>query len=662
VVSALFVGACTGVIGAAADDVSVSDSGEPIGMDAGQDSGVAAPRDAGGSSDASEESKDSGSTSGKDSGNAPDAAIPKDAGGSEEDAGQEDSGPAVTFTIDLTAGPDRQFQPPAQPTPISPYIYGVNAFAIWEKTTKWGLARQGGDAFTAWNWTNDYSNSGADYCFWEGNEGSSDLAGAITQGSFSIATAQSLGVAYLATAPIVDFVSATFSNNTGINNLCPGTCSTSGASSYSANSGNLAFVSTDPSSPAFVSNGPTKPGGNFCTCQPGTTCASACAVNDTGPVYQDEFANFLKLTYGSGASPIFLSLDNEPNYWASTHPELWPYTGTVGCGTGGTVTYDDIVTRDSEFATAIKAAWPQVKIFGPVVAQDGIIYAHSYSDTHLPTEFADYYLSQMASASSAAGHPLIDVFDVHYYSNSGSSSQCLQVPRLFWDPSFTEFSAATTDGLDFGWSGLNNYFDTDWYPRQVVPRLLGKIAMAYATSGSAAPGLSFSEYNPGCETQIEGGVAEADLLGVFGREGVFAATAWPLQAVTNNNGQLVNYLVAAYDLYRNYDGKGTVVGDTAVLATTSDIPDTSVYAFAHSTDANAIDLVVINKAANSLATSFVLAHAPSLATVAAYQLVGSAPAVVAASGPPPTIQCNAGSCTVRYTMPPLSATTITLRP
>ena len=40
-----------------------------------------------------------------------------------------------------------------------------------------------------------------------------------------------------------------------------------------------------------------------------------CAVNTTGPVFEDEYVNYLKVTYGAGAAPIFFSLDNEPNYY-----------------------------------------------------------------------------------------------------------------------------------------------------------------------------------------------------------------------------------------------------------------------------------------------------------------------------------------------------------
>jgi hypothetical protein len=258
-----------------------------------------------------------------------------------------------------------------------------------------------------------------------------------------------------------------------------------------------------------------------------------------------------------------------------------------------------------------------------------------------------------------AGKPLLDAFDVHYYTSNGSTSQCMQVPRMFWDPNFRDFSASATDSIDFGWSGQNNYFDTQLYPRQMIPRLLGKISTAYSGKATAVPGLSFSEYNPGCETVIQGGVAEADLLGIFGREGVYAATAWPLKSITTS-GQLTNYLVAAYDLYRNYDGTGSTVGDTAVYAQTSDVEDTSAYAFVHSGSATGAEIVAVNKKTSSLTVAIHIASAPALTTVSAYNLVNGKAGVVAVS-PAPTVACASGTCTVTYTLPPTSATTLVLR-
>jgi hypothetical protein len=561
----------------------------------------------------------------------------------------------VVFAIDMTKGPARQFQPPSAPAPISAYVYGINGFGKFVAThTRWGLIRQGGDSYTDWNWTINYLNSGADYCYWQGQGGGAGaLAGAIAvttaSNGDSIPAAQAKGEAYLATLPIVDHLSAAHGNNTGINNLCPAAAACNGgASSLAVNSGNLDFASVDANSTAFVSNAATK-GSAFCLCAPGQPCATGCTVS-TNPVYQDEFVNYVRATFGSGAAPIFFMLDNEPNYWGATHPEVWPFTGTVPCQTSN-VSFDDIVGRDKAFAAAIKAAWPATKVFGPVVAGDGLVYAHGYADPHLPTEFLDYYLAQMA-ASQLAGQPLLDVLDVHYYNPSSTPGQCVENPRMFWDPSYTALSPAATDAIDFGWSGIGNYFDTSWYPRRVIPRILDKIAKAYA---SGAPGLSFSEYNSGCETSIAGAVAEADDLGVFGREGVFAAMAWPLKSLTDN------YLVAAYDLYRNYAGGGETVGDMAVRATTTDVAGTSVYAFGHSDDASAVDIVAINKGTTSVSVSFSISHAPPLQTAKIYNIVDGSAAVVAAVATAPALSCTCAVCTLSYTLPATSGTTIVLR-
>jgi hypothetical protein len=574
--------------------------------------------------------------------------------------------PSVQFSIDLGRGPARQYQPPAKPAPISPYVYGVNAFAAWQSTTRWGVLRWGGDSFSGWNWTNNFDNSGSDYCFWQGSAGGGKgLAGAITDTKFpSIATDQSFGIPSLVTVPILDFVtSSAVTNNVwgGSTPPCPGTptCSSGSANGYAANVGNLDFASTNPASMAFVGNQATK-GSAFCTCS-GSACGSGCSVDTQGAVYEDEFVNYLKVTYGAGAAPVFFSLDNEPNYWPSTHPELWPYKGTPGCGTNGTVTFDDVVSRNTTYAAAIKSVWPEAKVFGPVVAQDGIIYGGNYNDPNLSTTtFTPYYLGKIADASVAASKPLIDAYDIHYYTSNGSTAQCPQVPRMFWDPNFTDFSASATDKIDYGWSGQNDYFDKSLYPRQMIPRMLTAIASAYGGKSTPAPGLSFSEYNPGCETAIEGGVAEADMLGIFGREGVYAATAWPLKSVTDSSGKLTNYLVAAYDLYRNYDGQGSAVGDTAPYAQTSDVGNTSVYAFTHSDDATKLDVVAVNKASFSVTVAIAIAAAPTLTTSTPYQLT-NANAGVSAAGTPAPVSCSAGTCQLTYTMPPMSATTLALR-
>ncbi len=412
------------------------------------------------------------------------------------------------------------------------------------------MIRQGGDDDSAYNWTNDYSNSGADYCYYQGvSTKNGNLAGRYTDPTGdTLPAALAKGEAFLATVPILDYVAAAYDRNTGWDTAtnataCPGTdpqCSNrSGqlaANVVDESQGDPNFgatltfshandgTATPTGSPAFVANVMSK-GSAFCSCPAGTKKCAGCAVS-ASPVAEDEFVNFLKVNYEAGGAPVFFDLDNEPNYWVGTHPELYPND----CSSGS-VPWGDVSARDVKAATAIKKAWPAAKVFGPVVSGDGMAYGGDYNSPYFvagKVEFSDWYLQQIAAAEVTAGASLLDVFDVHYYTVGSTDAECLESPRLFWDPDATDISAAETNSLDFDY-GDHSYWDMYWYPRQVIPRLFRKIAAAYAGTSAPLPDLSFSEYNPGCETAISGGVAEADLLGIFGREGVFAATAWPLQ-------------------------------------------------------------------------------------------------------------------------------------
>lgn len=595
-------------------------------------------------------------------------------------AGSSSSGgttSGVVFTIDLCAGPARQYDPPAAPQTVPDYVYGINAGSYVATATRWGMIRQGGDDDSAYNWTVDYTNSGADYCYYQGAATTNgNLAGRYTDPTGdTIPAALAKGEAFLATVPILDYVAATYDRNTGwdtaanASDVCPGPDSlcSNRSGQVSANvvdksegdpgfGATLTFAyandgtSTPTGSPAFIANVMSKDG-TFCSCAPGAKTCAGCKVS-TNPVAQDEFVNFLKVNYASGGAPVFFDLDNEPNYWVGTHPELYPNDCSKG-----SVPWDDVVTRNVNAATAVKKTWPAAKVFGPVVAGDGMAYGGDYNSPDFVAgteEFSDYYLQKLAAASVTAGQALVDVFDVHYYTVGSTDAECLESPRLFWDPNATDISAAETNTLDFNY-GDHSYWDMYWYPRQTIPRLQKKVAAAYSGKSTTAPGLSFSEYNPGCETAISGGVAEADLLGIFGREGVSAASAWPLKPATGN------YLVAAFDLYRNYDGHGSTVGDTAVRSTTSDTKNTSVYAFTHGGDATLVEVVAINKLATSQAVTIQIAPAPALHTATLYNLVAASPAVTAVSGAAPAVTCACNACSLTLTMPATSATTVVLR-
>ena len=79
------------------------------------------------------------------------------------------------------------------------------------------------------------------------------------------------------------------------------------------------------------------------------------------------------------------------------------------------------------------------------------------------------------------------------------------------------------------------------------------------------PGLKLfiSEWNFGNDANINGALAIADVLGIYGREGVEAAAYWRNPPVGSPGW-------FAFTMHGNYDGKGGRFGGAAVPATSSD--------------------------------------------------------------------------------------------
>ncbi len=143
--------------------------------------------------------------------------------------------------------------------------------------------------------------------------------------------------------------------------------------------------------------------------------------------------------------------------------------------------------------------------------------------------------------------------------------------------------------------------------------MMAKIAAQY-------PGtkLAFSEYNHGGEDHISGALAEADCLGIFGRESVFAANVWPLQSNQT-------FLFGAFRTFRNYDGAGAGFGDTSFEALASDNAKASVYASFQGGHPERVVTVLLNKDTVSHTAGLALTHTQAFATAQVYQITAASP-------------------------------------
>jgi mannan endo-1,4-beta-mannosidase len=453
-------------------------------------------------------------------------------------------------------------------TPISPYIYGTN----WGVGSDYTIARSGGNRLTGYNWENNYSNAGNDYQHFNDQY----MVGYI-QPSWN-PDRLIPGIA------ITDFHEENIANHRAsiVTLQMAGYVSADGAGTT------VTWAQRAPSSRwkkvVYAKGAP------FCS-PPGSP------LTTDANVYMDEFVNYLVSEYGHANEPNgvkFYDLDNEPDIWSAgddvngTHPRL--HTAKASC--------KELMERSVALSLAVKNVDPCAQILGPV--SYGFGGYHNFQDANDWASlqngynwFLDYYLDRMEANSLAAGKRLLDVLDVHWYpeAQDGAGNRItktvrttamfnarMQAPRTLWDSGYSEIS----------WI---QQWCSDHLP--ILPELFQSITNYY-------PGtkLAITEFDYGDQNNFSGGIATADVLGIFGKYGVYIANYW-------GGGEEANYVHAAYNIYRNYDGSHSKFGDTNVPAGMSDKVNSSVYASITNAGASELHLIVINKnLSNAISATF----------------------------------------------------------
>jgi hypothetical protein len=502
--------------------------------------------------------------------------------------------PAASARFTIDSGASRH--------PISPYIYGMNQPNWASRSRGLKLARVGGNRWTAYDWETNASNAGADYRHQNDDYlGGGDVPGEAVRPH--VAAAHAAGASMVVTVPMAGYVSADKAPSGDVN--------------QTPDYLNVRFLESRAAKRRGFAYPP-----------------------DTGDrvVYQDEFVAWLESAFPDArrdpARTLFYSLDNEPDLWASTHPRIRPT---------GKVSYAELVQRTEEYAGAIKAVAPGALVFGPVsYGWQGFATLQDAPDAG-GRDFLDFYLDAMRDAEGRARRRLVDVLDLHWYpeargggvriteaNNTAAVAEArVQAPRSLWDAGYSENS----------WISI----DARVGAIRLLPRMREKIAAHY-------PGtlLAITEYNYGGGDHVSGGVAQADVLGIFGREDVFAATLWDLSGATG-------YLDGAFALYCNYDGAGGRFGDTSVGAATSNYETTSIYASVDEGRDDRMVFVAVNKSTGPTTAEFLVTHPVDFARGQTWQIGAGSATPARGTDLAPTAR-NA----FRLEMPASSATTVVL--
>ena len=509
---------------------------------------------------------------------------------------------------------------PAQNKPISPFIYGINFYsAVTGAPPQLTFDRAGGNRWTAYNWETNASNAGSDYLYENDDFLSSSSVPAEAVRSF-IAADQSSGLASLMTVQL------------------------------------QGLVAGDENGPVSVANPPDLTRFKQVVDQKSTVSSVPFTLNpptSDGNVFMDEFVWALDQKFsGMGifganpAHPTFVSLDNEPELWNSTHLEVQG---------PNPVTSDDYIAKTITMTEALKNQFPDMVLFGPVHYGFQGIYNWQGELSATPSGsnwFPDKYLTALSTASASYGKPLVDVYDFHWYAEeydaNGTRSidmtgttltdaqvqLIVQSPRNLCDPTFTD----STNSNPWIYQELGNT------PINILGRLQAKINAEF-------PGMkiSLTEYENGGWNHIAGTIAQADNLGIFGSQGVFAANFWP------PNGTY-SYALAGFRAFRDFDGAGANFGDTSLQTSSSNVQNVVVYASMDSTTPSRYVFVAINRSTTMQVTAIngqSLSGTANLYQMTAASAQGQTPVQPVSIGTTPV---SGSSLTI--TLPALSVTTI----
>ncbi len=470
------------------------------------------------------------------------------------------TGASVTVAVDATA----------QVHAISPLIYGVAATtdtANVLKALNSPINRWGGNTSSTYNWQQDASNHAADW-YYESIAMSSATAPASFVSGFVNANRQA-GAASMVTVPMLGWVARL---GPGRSKLASFSVAKYGPQQY-----------TDAQWMPDAGNGVHVNGALVLGNDPRDAHVAA---NES---FQQGLVSTLVKQFGTAANGgvRYYLLDNEVSLWHSTHRDVHPQ----GAG------MDEVLDAMQRHAKAIRAADPGALIVGPEEwGWAGYFYsgkdqqAQKWANppdkaAHGGIDYVPWLLQQATKVQKSTGLKLLDVFSLHYYPQSGEYSsdtsaamQALrnQSTRSLWDTA---------------------YKDKSWIADKVmlIPRMKAWVAQY-------APGLkiALTEYSWGADNHINGATAQADILGILGREGVDIATRWEAPPAGSPTFQ-------AFQIYRNADGQKSGFGDSSVQATVPNPDQVAAFAALRSSD-KALTVMVVNKDTATHPLKLQLAH------------------------------------------------------
>jgi hypothetical protein len=471
--------------------------------------------------------------------------------------------PAAAIDVTVDAG--------ANVRPFSPLIFGV-AYGDAARNADIGytVQRWGGNSTTRYNWQVDVHNTAFDWYF-ENIPGATDRSHVPPLGNAAdafVGAARAAGSEVLLTIPTIGWTPRADSPL---------------QHPYFAGFSVARYGAQEPPNPWMAATDPWDPDAGSGECLPAHNPSPNCVAygdqgryhlinndphdtsSEVGPAFQQGWVAHLQARFGgaAGGGVRFYALDNEIMLWNSTHRDVHP----------APTSYDEAWARAASYGAAIKQQDPAAQVTGPVTwgycdlfgsAVDNCVQGPDRT-AHGGLPFVAWYLQQVCANPLPGGARVVDYLDLHYYpqganvSLNGDDTPATAARRL----------AALKELYDPAW--VSQSWIADLGGDYARPRLIPRVR-AWIDQYCPGTRLALTEYQWGDDDTASGAVAQAELFGIFAREGVDLATRWIAPAANSR-------VERAFTLFLNYDGAGAKVHGSSVAASSANADVLGAYAF-----------------------------------------------------------------------------------
>ncbi|REA63716.1 glycoside hydrolase family 44 [Dyadobacter luteus] len=207
----------------------------------------------------------------------------------------------------------------------------------------------------------------------------------------------------------------------------------------------------------------------------------------------------------------YWNMDNEPEIWSGTHDDVMPRQ----------ISAQEFMTRYIELSKKARAKDPQIKLVGPVTANEWQWYnwdGKTVSENGKSYPWLEYFIKNVAEEQKRSGVRLLDVLDIHFYPASKKAEEIVQMHRVYFDKTYN-FPEAN------GVKTINGGYDNSITKEYIFARCNDWLNQ-YLGAGH---GVTLGVTETGIDDSISSSVTAvwyASTIGEFMKNGVELFTPW----------------------------------------------------------------------------------------------------------------------------------------